>query len=82
MGCPLSVLHERTDGCAAQCKSAKCFGNGSRSETNLGQKTVRSFSGSGHGKGEVDSAAGYLKTEARKTVVRNIELTIHNARVV
>ncbi|KAG1670084.1 Exosome complex component MTR3 [Nymphon striatum] len=71
-----------TVGLLPSLDQVSCFiHKGEISSDNLSKlKTVRSFSGSGHRKGEVDSAARYLKTEARRTVVRNIELTIHNAR--
>ena len=46
----------------------------------LGIKLIHNFSGRGHGKGVVDAAAGFLKTEASKTIVKDINKTIHNAQ--
>lgn len=69
LGCNITVLHERTDGCASQYKSCHAFGDISRSEAEINVHVIRNFSASGHGKGEVDAAAGALKTAARKAIV-------------
>ena len=79
MGCNISVLHQKTDGCGQQYKSKNCFGDISRSDSDLGVKLVANFSASGHGKGEVDQAAGFLKTEARRAVIADVEQVIGNA---
>ena len=35
---------------------------------------------SGHGKGEVDQAAGFLKTAAKRAVIANTDMAIRNAK--
>ena len=80
MGINFSTIHQRTDGCAAQYKSRNLFGDVSNFERNFdGISYVASFSASGHGKGEVDSAAGYLKTSARRAVTTNPDAPILTA---
>ena len=76
MGCHFTELHCSSDGCAAQYKSCNVFGDMSRSEKDLGIPITWSYSASGHGKGEVDSAAGVIKTAARKAVISQVDETV------
>ena len=71
LGCKVNVLHQRTEGCAAQYKSRHSFADISKSEQDLNVQRFVNFSARGHGTGEVDQAAGFLKTEARQAVITN-----------
>ena len=63
MGCHVTVLQQHTDDCASQYKTRNCSGDILRSHLDLNYvKVIRNYSGNGHGKGEVDTAAGFLKT--------------------
>ena len=64
-GCRVTTLHQRTDGCAGQYKSKHSFGIISISEQHLNVHHIANYNASGHGKGEVDQAAGFLKTAAK-----------------
>ena len=61
-------------------KADTCLVIISRAEHDLHIKRRVNFSASGHGKGEVDSAAGFLKTEAKRAIISNLELHIANAK--
>ena len=80
LGCQVTTLHQRTDGCAGQYKSKHSFGIISTSEGRLNVKHIASYSASGHGKGEVDQAAGFLKTAAKRAVIGNIDMAIRDAK--
>ena len=80
MGCNITKIHQRTDTCAAQYRSKNTFLDLSTSEQDLGVPRQVNYSGAGHGKGEVDAAAGYLKHAARSAVAKNIDLVITSAQ--
>ena len=61
---------QRTDGCAAQYKTRNSFGDISNFKA-TGIACIANFSASGYGKGEVDSAAGYMETSAPRTLTSN-----------
>ena len=54
---------------AVQLSTSHAFGDISHSEMEINVKVILNFSASGHGKGEVDAAAGALKSAARKAIV-------------
>ena len=72
-------MHERTDGCARQYKSKHSFGIISTSNDNLNVNHIANYIASGHGKGEVDQAAGFVKTAAKHAVISNPDVVIRNA---
>ena len=76
IGCRVTTLHQRTDGCAGQYKSKHSFGIISTSEQHLNVHHIANYSASGHGKGEVDQAAGFLKTAAKRAVIANTDMAI------
>ena len=73
IGCRVTTLHQRTDACAGQYKSKHSFGIISTSEQHLNVHHITNYSASGHGKGEVDQAAGFLKTAAKRAVIANTD---------
>ena len=73
-------MHQRTDGCAGQYKSKHSFGIISTSEQHLNVHHIANYSASGHGKGEVDQAAGFPKTAAKRAVIANTDMAIRNAK--
>lgn len=70
IGANITVMHEFTDGCAAQYKSRHCMGDISNSEADYGFKTIRNFFETSHAKGEQDAAGGHCKTRADYAIVR------------
>ena len=80
IGCKFTTIHQRTDGCAGQYKSKNAFGDVSSSKQYINAKVIANFSSSGHGKGEVDAAAGYLKSAARRAIIRNVDNVSHDQR--
>ena len=56
------------------------FGIFSTSEQHLNVHHIANCSASGHGKGEVDQAAGFLKTAAKRAVIANKDMAIWNAK--
>lgn len=73
MGCHFTELHCRSDGWAAHFKNLQHFGDLSRFNEDLGIPITWSYSAAGHGKGEVDSAAGVIKTKARSAAVTHVD---------
>ena len=43
INCPITVMHEFTDGCSAQYKSRHCMGNVSHSAVDFGVTTIRNY---------------------------------------
>ena len=60
--------------CASQYRSKNTFLDLRTSEQDLGVPRHVNYCGCGHGKGEVDAAAGYLKHAPRNAVARNTDL--------
>ena len=63
-----------------QYKSKRAFGDISSSKQYINAKVITDFSSSGHGKGKVDAAAGFLKSAARRAIIRNLHLKIRDAQ--
>ena len=60
-----------------QYKNKHSFGIISTSEQHLNVHHITNYSASGHGKGEVDQAAGFLKTAAKRAVIANTDTYGH-----
>ena len=73
MGCHFTAIHCRSDGCGVQYKNCNFFGDLSRAKRDLGVPIIWNYSAAGHGKGEVDSAAGVIKTAARRAVIAEVD---------
>ena len=80
IGCKFTTIHQRTDGCAGQYKSKRVFGDISSSKQYINARVIANFSSSGHGKGKVDAAAGFLKSAARRAIIPNLDLKIRDAQ--
>ena len=76
---PVKVLHEWTDGCAAQYKSCHCMGDVSYSKLDFGFLTLRNYFETSHAKGPQDGAGSNLKHKADMAVIRR-QVVIQNAR--
>jgi hypothetical protein len=70
-GIQIQKVVKKSDGCVSQYKSANCFASMAKVGKEMGCTMELLFTVSGHGKSEVDGAAGFLKTAARKAVESN-----------
>ena len=70
LGQQITVLHEFTDGCAAQYKSRHCLGDLSCSVADFGYKIQRNFFETSHAKGEQDAAGSHVKQKVSQAVLR------------
>ena len=75
---PLTVMHEWTDGCAAQYKSCHCMGDLSFSVADFGFLTVRNYFETSHAKGPQDGAGANLKHKVDMAVIRR-QVVVQNA---
>lgn len=79
INCPVTVMHEFTDGCASQYKSRHCLGDMSHSCRELGYKQIiRNFFETSHGRGPQDAAGGLIKRQTDLAVYRG-GVNIQNA---
>ncbi|XP_048578932.1 uncharacterized protein LOC125560703 [Nematostella vectensis] len=70
VGYSIELLHEFTDGCAAQYKSRHCIGDLSCSLADFGYPIQRSFFETSHAKGEQDAAGSHVKQKTSQAVLR------------
>ena len=70
IGYPLQVMHERTDGCAAQYKRRHCMGEVAHSSNDFGYLTIRNYYETSHAKGPQDGAGASLKNKADMAVIK------------
>ena len=73
------MMHEFTDGCAAQYKSRHCIGDLSCSLADFGFPVQRNYFETSHAKGEQDAAGSHVKQKVSQAVLRRTA-TINNAR--
>lgn len=73
------MIHEFTDGCAAQYKSQHCIGDLSCSLADFGFSTQRNYFETSHAKGEQDAAGSHVRQKVSQAVLRRTA-TINNAR--
>lgn len=70
LGQELAVMHEFTDGCAAQYKSRHCLGDLSCCVADFGYKIQRNYFETSHAKGEQDAAGSHVKQKVSQAVLR------------
>ena len=75
----IQMMHEFTDGCAAQYKSRHCIGDLSCSLADFGFPVQRNYFETSHAKGEQDAAGSHVKQKVSQAVLRRTA-TINNAR--
>ena len=73
------MIHEFTDGCAAQYEYRHCIGDLSCSLADFGFTIQRSYFETSHAKGEQDAAGSHVKQKLGQAVLRRTA-TINNAR--
>lgn len=79
LGYNTQMMHEFTDGCAAQYKSRHCIGDLSCSLADFGFPIQRNYFETSHANGEQDSAGSHVKQKVSQAVLRRIA-TITSAR--
>ena len=70
IGYPLQVMHEWTDGCAAQGKSRHCMGDVAHSSNDFGYLTIRNYFETSHAKEPQEGAGANLKNRADMAVIK------------
>lgn len=70
LGQQVKIMHEFTDGCAAQYKSRHCLGDLSCCVADFGFKVQRNFFETSHAKGEQDAAGSHVKQKVSQAVLR------------
>lgn len=78
INCPVTVMHEWTDGCAAQYKSCHCMGDVSYSKVDFGFLTLRNYFETSHAKGPQDGAGANLKHKVDMAVIKH-QVVVQNA---
>ncbi|XP_022801267.1 uncharacterized protein LOC111338965 [Stylophora pistillata] len=79
LGYNTQMMHEFTDGCAAQYKSRHCIGDLSCSLADFGFPIQRNYFETSHAKGEQDAAGSHVKQKVSQAVLRRTA-TITSAR--
>lgn len=75
----VSLMHEFTDGCAAQYKSRHCIGDLSCCFVDYGYQIRRNYFETSHAKGEQDAAGSNVKQKVTQAVLRKTAV-IRNAK--
>ena len=70
LGQQVTIMHEFTDGCAAQYKSRLCLGDLSCCIADFGYKMQHNFFETSHANGEQDAAGSHVKQKVSQAVLR------------